>query len=285
MSRLDPVSAQLVARPHRLRAVLTLRGGTWAVLALAPILAVWTGLRVEANPVDCAARALAELPLALLCVDLWALGIALFRRPGRTPLWARVKVPLILAAFHMGVGLWARHLASFDVLYRLEPAGELRALYVVRGGIATLLGLLALISLIAALLEGKWVHRALALEDPVAAGEPEAPAPAPAPAPIPDMPAGPEHVYEAQVILHSLGYGVGEIDGKLRDVTRAALRQFQSVCNLEPSGEVTVLTMSELRHRWVAQREPRPGQSIVALYRHVARSAVGRIAGWWRRKG
>ncbi len=258
MNRLDPVSGQLVARPPRSRVARYLRGGTWSVFGLALLGAVGLGLHMEANPTEVTARTLVELPLTLLLLDLWALGIALFRQSQRTPLRVPVKTPPILAAFHLG--LWAG------------------GLYVVRGGAAALLGLLALLALGAAFFEARLVNRVLISEDTAAVGQTEAPEAVSEP----DRPAGPEHVYEAQVILHNLGYDVGGIDGEMKEACRDALRQFQVVCELEPSGEVTVLTMIELRNRWSAREAS--GQSVKALFGHVAQRTGARLATWWQRR-
>ena len=65
-----------------------------------------------------------------------------------------------------------------------------------------------------------------------------------------DMPAGPEHTYEVQTILNRLGYATGPVDGELNEATRDALRKFQADAGLDPTGEVTVLTVIELRNRW-----------------------------------
>ena len=65
-----------------------------------------------------------------------------------------------------------------------------------------------------------------------------------------DMPAGPEHNYEAQTILNRLGYETGPVDGELNEATREALRKFQADAGLDATGEVTMLTAIELRNRW-----------------------------------
>ncbi len=65
-----------------------------------------------------------------------------------------------------------------------------------------------------------------------------------------DLPAGPEHTYEVQLVLNGLGYETGPVDGEMNDATREALRKFQSDAGLEPTGEVTMLTVIELRNRW-----------------------------------
>lgn len=273
MNRLDPVSGQLAARRPPSRTAAYLRGGTWGALALGLALAVWLGGRLEANPTDRIARALACLPLTLVLVDAWSLGIALLRRPAHTPLRVPVKTPPVLAAFHLGVWLWASYLASFEVFYRLAWQDELAGVYEVRPGVALLLGGLALGALAAAFFEVRLVRWVLISEETAA----------PAPGGEADLPVGPEHVYEAQMLLNNLGYGAGPIDGELRDATRAALKRFQAERRLEPSGEVTALTMIELRNRWTAQEGAAPGRSAKALCEHVARRAARRAADWWAR--
>ena len=269
-----------MARSRDSRTALYFRLGTWTVPALALGAAVWIGLRLEANPADQAARTLAELSLTLLLVDLWALGIALFRKSERTPLRVPVKTPVVLSAVHVGFWLWGRYLVSFDLFYRLEPAGVLGGDYVVRWGTALLLGLVALTSLAAAFFEARLVQWVLISEDTAVGGEPdrldsdqES-----------DMQLGAEHLYEAQVILHNLGYDVGGIDGEMNASTQNALQQFQAAHGLEQTGEVTVLTMIELRNQWAGREEPPPGQSVKALSEHVARQAAGWMSTWWRQR-
>jgi hypothetical protein len=185
---------------------------------------------------------------------------------------------MVFVILHGALWLWARHLSSFDVLYRLQALDELGGTYVVRGGIVIVLGAAALLSVFAAVFEGRLVRWALLAQerkDGDAAGLARMAA-------EPDSPAGPEHMYEAQVILNNLGYEVEEIDGKGNEATQAALRRFQSVCGLEPSGQLTVLTLIELRNRWASGAEPPPGQSVRALLGHVTRAVAHRAAGWWQ---
>ena len=278
MDRLDPVSRQLAAPTPAPRSTAHLRFGTWAAVGLAAMLALWLGLAHGHNPTDCAAHVLASLPLTLLLVDVWAAGIAVLRRPGSALLTAPTKAAAASMVLHGALWLWARHLVSFDVLYRLQALDELRGAYEARGGIVALLGTLALLSVLAALFEGRLMRWVLADQERTegdAAGLAGVTT-------EPDSPAGPEHMYEAQVILNNLGYEVEEIDGTGNKATQAALRRFQSVCGLEPSGELTVLTMIELRNRWASGAEPPPGQSVRALFGHVTRAVAHRAAGWWQ---
>ena len=209
------------------------------------VLVVVLALDLATNPVDRLAWVLAELSLALVLVDLWCLSIALFRRSDRTPLRVPVRTPLVLAGFHLLLWFWTRYLVSFGVFYRLELVDPLSGVYVIRWGIAALLGLLAGLGVVAVFFETRMVQWVL-ISEQTAAGQREGPAPAGEP----DMPAGQEHMYEAQMLLGKLGYEVGEVDGKMDEQTRQALRQFQSSCRLASTGELTVLTMIELRNRW-----------------------------------
>ena len=52
------------------------------------------------------------------------------------------------------------------------------------------------------------------------------------------------------MILNRLEYETGPVDGELNDATREALRKFQADAGLDPTGEVTMLTVIELRNRW-----------------------------------
>jgi len=280
MDSLNPVTGQLVAQPQRSRKGFYLQCGTWAALALALSGAVWQGIRLEANPTDCAVRALSELPGMLLLTDAWVLGIALFWRSGRTsPGWP-LQVVAGLVVCHLAAWWWARYLASFGVFYRLQPVGEMERVYVARWGIAGLLGGLGVVSLAAAFLAGRLVWRAAASAQ---AGDAR-PLDRSQPTFESDMPASPEYVYEAQLILHNLGYEVGGIDGRMKAETQEALRQFQALCGLDAAGEVTVLTLAELRNRWTAREEPHPGQSTKALLKHVVQQVGGRVRVWWQQK-
>lgn len=282
MNRLDPVSWQLVARPHISKSAVYLRAGTWAVLGLAVGLAPVLGIIQTFNPTDQTARTLAELPLTLVLVDLWALGVALFRKSDRTPLRVPLKTPLIITGTHLLFWLWAGYLVSFEVFYTLSLSGELGGIYEVRGGIAVLLGGLAVLSFLAAFFEARMVLWVLISEETAV----DITSDVPEPGGETDMPLGEEHVYEAQMILHNLGYDVGGIDGTLKEATQDALKAFQESVGLEPGGEVTVLTMIELRNRWRDQEEPAPGQTAKAFSGHLKRQLTGLLASWWRgRKG
>ena len=59
----------------------------------------------------------------------------------------------------------------------------------------------------------------------------------------------------------------------LEEIVRKLL---EAEADLPRSGQVTALTMIELRNRWAAQGIPRPGQNALAVGNHVLR----RLAGW-----
>ena len=86
------------------------------------------------------------------------------------------------------------------------------------------------------------------------------------------------------MILNNLGYDVGGIDGIINDLTREALRTFQATCGLDPNGDLTMLTVVELRSKWTGPDEPAPGQSIRAISEHMARRAAACVASWWNWK-
>jgi hypothetical protein len=62
------------------------------------------------------------------------------------------------------------------------------------------------------------------------------------------------------------------------------LKRFQERADLETSGDVTVLTMIELRNRWAGREDPPPGQSVKAISGHVARQMSERVTDWWRKR-
>ena len=276
MSRLDPVSGQIVARPVSRTAVTRLRIATWALLAACPLVSAWLGVHLEGNPADAAARGVSLVPLLLLAFDGWALGLSLLRRRESTPLYVPARTPAILGAVHFLVWLWTRHLASFDGLYYPEALGEGAGIYVVGWVPAVLLGTLVTVSCVIAVLQARMVSWVLLSEQtavPAAFSQEEAPD-------EPDAALGPEHVYEAQMLLNNLGFAVGQIDGDLGEATRQALVQFQTEADLKQTGQVTVLTMIELRNRWATQDAPQPGQTALVLSGHLFRRLLARLRAW-----
>ena len=65
-----------------------------------------------------------------------------------------------------------------------------------------------------------------------------------------DVAAGPEPNNEVQMNPNGQGYETGPVDGALNAATREALRKFQADAGLDPMGEMTMLTVIELRNRW-----------------------------------
>jgi hypothetical protein len=281
LNRLDPVSGQLVAPSGPAAGAAFLRAAGWGLVAGCPLAAAVLGAALEGNPTDAAARAASLVPLLLLGVDGWGLGIALFRQSSRTPLRVPVRTPAILAGVHFLAWLWASHLASFGGLYRLEDLGGGAGAYVVDRGSGTLLGLLAVGSLAVAVLLARTVAWVLISEQTAAP-------PRSADAEVrdePDAPLGPEHVYEAQMLLNNLGYPVGPIDGALGEATAQALRGFQKRAGLKQTGQVTVLTMIELRNQWATRDTPRPGRTVLAVSGHLYRRLMERLMAWRRSGG
>lgn len=252
MNRLDPVSGQLVAPPERRGALPILLWASWCVPAASVALAVWLAASQSYNLVDLVAQTAADLNLTVMLVDLWALSLAVFRRSSRSPLRVPVRTPLLLAGAHLLLWLVAIRLSSFDGLYRLESVDEAVGRYLVSGWAASGLVLVALASIVSAGLEVRLVRWVLIsestavsdVEAPTAEGSVEA-----------DMPAGGEHLYEAQMVLHELGFSPGEVDGKMSPSTEEALKRFQMSCGLAPSGEITVLTLVELRNHWAEKKQ------------------------------
>jgi len=251
MNRLDPVSGQIVAPIGASTGLRILLVASWCIPALAALLALWLGFSQSTNRVDFFAQSAADLNLTVMLVDLWALGLAVLRRSTRTPLRIPVKTPLILAGTHLCFWLAALHLSSFGGFYRLEPLNEVVGAYVVSGWSAAGLLLLTLLSAGSATFEARLVRWVLISEE-TAAVEPQAGDEGVTEA---DMPAGDQHLYEAQMVLHELGFEPGDVDGKMSEATEEALAQFQVSCGLEPGGSLTVLTLVELRNRWVEVKQ------------------------------
>ncbi|MDP6776429.1 MAG: peptidoglycan-binding domain-containing protein [Candidatus Latescibacteria bacterium] len=269
------VSGQLVGSPAPIRSRLSSTTIVLVALVVAMAAAVWSGIRLESNPVDRVARCLAELPLALLLVDLLVLAILLARRRSCEIPTAVTAIPPVVAGAHVALWVLARHLVSFEVFYGLEPTAEMWRPYAVRGWIVAGLGLATLLSAGTATLQVyllRWSVQWIPLPGSRASGAWEA-------ALEPDAMAEQEHVYEAQVILQSLGYDVEGIDGEMDEATSSALRQFQEASDLEARGELTMLSLIELRNRWRSQQEMKPGQSSKAVLGHVARRMSEWIGG------
>ena len=212
------------------------------MLAAAILAAAWWAWTRESGTADRAVGFLAEMPLFLMLVDFWTLAIARFWRPARSPLRVPVRTPVVLAFLHAGLWLCMRYLLAPEVLDRSDPAAVAEGDMAIRWGFALLFGLLWLIATVAVFFEIRLLRWVLISEDTAVVEEKPEEADEAS-----DMPAGPEHTYEVQTILNRLGYETGPVDGELNAATREALRKFQADAGLEPTGEMTMLTVIELR--------------------------------------
>jgi|GEM_PF-1491114 hypothetical protein len=280
MNRLDPVSSMLVSPPTRSSTSEILRGASWAILIVACGVAVARATSLAYNFPDRLAHVLTDLSIVSILADAWALGLAVFRKSTRTPLRIPTKTPLILGPLHLAIWYWSVYLGSFEVLYGFERLDDLGGVYTLRWDVLLLLILLAGISVVTTVLQTRLVGWVLVSENTAV---PEYPVQSESVS-EPDMPAGPEHVYEAQVILNNLGYEIGGIDGIVGEPTRQALKRFQESCGLNPTGDVTILTMIELRNRWAGEESPPPGQSLLAVSSHILKRVLLRIPKLWRKK-
>ena len=245
MNRLQPESGASAPTPERSRTALLLRVGTWTVLAVAFLAAAWWAWVGSADTADRAVGFLAVLPLFLTLVDLWTLAIARLWIPARSPLRVPVRTPIVLGFVHVGLWLCLRYLIAPEVFDRSDPAAGGEGDPAIRWGIALLFGLLWMVGTVAVFFEIRLLRWVLISEDTAVVEEKQE-----EPESESDMPAGPEHNYEVQTILNRLGYETGPVDGELNDATLDALRKFQADAGLEPTGEVTMLTVIELRNRW-----------------------------------
>ena len=245
MNRLQPEPGASEPTAGRSRTALLLRVGTSFVLAAAILAAAWWAWTRESGTADRAVGFLAEMPLFLMLVDFWTLAIARFWRPARSPLRVPVRTPVVLAFVHAGLWLCMRYLLAPEVFDRSDPAAVAEGDMAIRWGFALLFGLLWLIATVAVFFEIRLLRWVLISEDTAVVEnqleEPESEQ---------DMPAGPEHTYEVQTILNRLGYEIGPVDGELNAATREALRKFQADAGLDPTGEMTMMTVIELRNRW-----------------------------------
>jgi hypothetical protein len=250
--------------------------GTYVVVVLAAATAVFAGVS-GTNPVDRFFAGVAELPLSMLFVDVWALVVVFTRRHAKTPLRVPIKTPLILATIHLAFGLAARHFVHFDVLYGLAWVNDRVGNYEVQPAIAAALVGFALLSLLLAGFEARLVRWVL-LSEITSAVSPDS---APPVAEAEDLELGPEHAYEAQVLLNNLGYDVSPITGELNPATVDSLIEFQKSVVLEPDGKLTAKSMIELRNLWRTQEEE--ASPAMAVSEHAFRKTGSRIARFFRR--
>ena len=245
MNRLQPETGSSTPAPERSRTALLLRVGTWIVLAVSLLGPAWWAWMREPVAAERAVSFLAAFPLFLILVDLWTLAIAQFWRPSRSPLRVPARTPVVLAILHAGIWLCMRYLLAPEVFDRSGVSAGGEGDLAIRWGIALLFGLLWMVGTVAVFFEIRLLRWVLISEDTAVVEEkPEEAEEAS------DIPAGPEHTYEVQMILNGLGYETGPVDGELNDATREAVRKFQADAGLEATGEVTMLTVIELRNRW-----------------------------------
>ena len=245
MNRLQPESGAAAPTGDRSRTALLLRIGTSLVLAAAILGAAWWAWTQDSGTADRAVGFLAVMPLFLALVDLWTLAIARSWRPARSPLRVPVRTPIVLVILHVGLWLCLRYLIAPEVFDRSGTAAGGEGDVAIRWGIALLFGLLWMVGTVAVFFEIRLLRWVLISEDTAVVEEKQE-----EPESESDMPAGPEHNYEVQTILNRLGYETGPVDGELNAATREALRKFQADAGMEPTGEVTMVTVIELRNRW-----------------------------------
>lgn len=245
MNRLQPETGSSTPAPERSRTALLLRLGTWIVLAVSLSGPAWWAWTREPIAADRAVGFLAAFPLFLILVDLWTLAIAHFWRPSRSPLRVPVRTPVVLAILHAGLWLCMHYLLAPEVFDRSGVSAGGEGDLAIRWGMALLFGLLWMVGAVAVFLEIRLLRWVLISEDTAVVEEKPEEAEEPS-----DMPAGPEHTYEVQTILNRLGYETGPVNGELNEATQEAVRKFQADAGLDPTGEVTMLTVIELRNRW-----------------------------------
>ena len=245
MNRLQTETGSAPPAPERSQTALLLRVGTWTVLAVSLLGPAWWAWTREPVAADRAVRFLAAIPLFQILVDLWTLAVARFWRPSRSPLRVPARTPIVLAILHAGLWTCMRYLLAPEVYDRSVTAAGGEGDLSIRWGIALLFGVLWMVATVAVFFEVRLLRWVLISEDTAVVEEKPEEA-----AESSDVPAGPEHTYEAQLILNGLGYETGPVDGEMNDATREALRKFQADAGLDPTGEVTMLTVIELRNRW-----------------------------------
>ncbi|MDE2999869.1 MAG: peptidoglycan-binding domain-containing protein [Gemmatimonadota bacterium] len=245
MNRLQPETGSSTPVPERSRTAMLLRAGTWIVLAVSLAGPAWWAWTREPDAADRAVGFLAAFPLFLILVDLWTLAIARFWRPVRSPLRVPARTPIVLAILHAVLWLCMHYLLAPEVFDRSGTAAGGEGDLAIRWGIALLFGVLWMVGTVAVFFEVRLLRWVLISEDTAVVEEKPEESEEPS-----DMPAGPEHTYEVQTILNGLGYETGPVDGELNDATREALRKFQADAGLEATGELTMLTVIELRNRW-----------------------------------
>ena len=242
---------------------------TWATLGLAVGFAVVLGIGQGHNPVDQMAQCLALMPLTILLVDAWALGMSFIRQRSVQVL----LIPYVLGIVHFLLWIWCKYLVQFGIFYRPESTGPLEGVFVARWGVIALLGGITLVALLTSVFVAWRTVVLLSVEDIPIAEQ----------AQVDKEQISEDHIFEAQALLSNLGYEVGGINGELSETTSKALKQFQVVAGLVPSGDVNMQTITILYDRGNVQSAPSVSQSIWMFVLHVLQSIIHDISDWWRR--
>ena len=233
LSDRESVSGQLVARPASGTGRSLETYWISGAMGLGLSLAIFLGTSRGDNPTDRVAATLALVPLCLLVVDLFILGLMSYRQIGLRAL----GLPIGGAGLHLMIWAWAKYLVGFEVFYRLDMQNDFHGVYEVHLVSAGLLGGLNILALVVALYEigvaGQLVGDLNIPIESVLYQEN-------------DRVLDGDHNFEVQVLLNNIGYDIGGIDGFLGPKTQAALKQFQAVEGLAPSGVVTSLTLGAL---------------------------------------
>jgi len=232
----DSVSGQLVAGPVSKSSNTSEAYWAWGVLGVCLVGGIVLGIYGAHNPVDQWAAVCVWLPVCLIGVDLFLMGLLLLKQIGIRAL----GLPAIGSVLHLLIWAWSQYLVTFEVFYRLDMHTEFYGVYDVRLGIAFLLGGLGLLSMGVAVYEVGVVGQLVGDLDIPIAGEAQT---------DDDTILTGDHIFDAQVLLNNLGYDVGGIDGVLGAKTETSLKQFQSVVGLAPLGQVTTRTLDFLRQR------------------------------------
>ncbi|MGA1199675.1 MAG: peptidoglycan-binding domain-containing protein [Candidatus Latescibacterota bacterium] len=264
----DSVSGQLVAGPVAQSANALEAYWAWGVLGVCLLGAVVLGVYGAPNPVDQWAAVLVWMPVCLVGLDVFLMGLLLFKQIGIRAL----GLPAIGSVFHLLTWMWAQYLASFEVFYGLDMQSEFHGVYEVRLGIAFLLGGLGLLAVAAAVYEVGVVGQLVGDLDIPIAGEVQTEE---------DTELASDHIFDAQVLLNNLGYDVGGIDGVLGPKTETALKQFQSVVGLAPQGRVTARTLGLLRQRGQAHERLSLIQTFFTFVQYWSKRLADFLRHFW----
>ena len=264
----DSVSGQLVAGPVSEPSDTLVAYWAWGVLGVCVVVAIVLGIYGASNAADQWAAVGGWLPLCLVGVDLFLMGVLLFKQIGIRAL----GLPAVGGVLHVLIWVWADYLATFEVLYRLEMHTEFYGVYEVRLGIAFLLGGLGLLSVGVAVYEVGVVDQLVGDLDIPISGEAQT---------DDDTVLAGDHIYDAQMLLNNLGYDVGGIDGVLGPKTETALKQFQSVVGLSPLGKVTAHTLALLRQRSQSPERLSLVQTVLTFVQYWVKMIIDFLQRCW----